>query len=75
MTIEEVPLVEPLLLSAATLGRPRTTDLRSVFNAIQYLLVVGCQWRPSPRCWPPFTTVYFYERRVSGLFDEMQDAL
>ena len=39
-------------------GRPRTTDLRAVLNAIFYLLRTGCQWRQlarpaSPRAQAP----------------------
>jgi transposase len=29
-------------------GRPRTTDIRAVINAIFYLLRTGCQWRLLP---------------------------
>jgi putative transposase len=51
------------------LGRPRTTDLRDVVNAIQYIAATGCQWSLLPRDFPPFTTVqrYFYGRRDGGL--------
>src|ERR1700757_887622 len=41
-------------------GRPRTTDLRAVLNAIFYLLRTGCQWRLLPREFPPWGTVYHY---------------
>jgi Putative transposase of IS4/5 family (DUF4096) len=36
-------LLAPLLPAARTGGRPRTTDIRSVINAIFYLLRTGCQ--------------------------------
>mgnify|MGYP000049355194 CR=1 FL=1 len=29
-------------------GRPRTTDLRDVFDAILYIATTGCQWRMLP---------------------------
>jgi len=50
-------------------GRPRTTDLRAVVNAIFYIAQSGCQWRMLPKDFPPFTTVqhYFYPWRDSGL--------
>ena len=59
------------------LGRPRQTDLREVFNAIEYVLATGCQWRALPRDFPPHSTVmkYFYRWQVSGVFDRMMDAL
>ena len=41
-------------------GRPRTTDLRAVLDAIFYLLRTGCQWRLLPREFPPWGRVYHY---------------
>jgi transposase len=55
-------LVAPHLPPARPGGRPRTTDLRSVVNAILYLLRTGCQWRLMPPCFPPWGTVYHYFR-------------
>jgi putative transposase len=46
--------------SGATGGRPRTTKLRAVLNAIFYVLRTGCQWRLLPREFPPCGTVYHY---------------
>src|SRR5262249_10567349 len=37
-------LIEPMLPAPRPGGRPRTTDLRAVLNAIFYLLRTGCQW-------------------------------
>ncbi|PJN92763.1 hypothetical protein CNY89_26830, partial [Amaricoccus sp. HAR-UPW-R2A-40] len=31
------------------LGRPRTTDLREVMNAILYIATTGCQWVQLPK--------------------------
>jgi putative transposase len=36
-------LIKPLLPAARYGGRPRTTDVRAVVNAIFYLLRTGCQ--------------------------------
>lgn len=41
-------LIEPLLPKARTGGRPRTTSLRDVINAVFYLNRTGCQWRYPP---------------------------
>jgi transposase len=62
-------LLAPLLPGRRRLGRPRTTDLRDVVNAIQYIAATGCQWSLLPRYFPPFTTVqrYFYDWRNGGL--------
>lgn len=55
-------IVAPLLPSARPGGRPRTTCVRSVADAIFYLLRTGCQWRLLPRCFPPWSTVHHYFR-------------
>ena len=53
--------VAPVLPAARPGGRPRTTNLRAVLNAIfYYLLRTGCQWRLLPREFPPYGTVYHY---------------
>ena len=36
--------VGPVLPAARPVGRPRTTNLRAVLNAIFYLLRTGCHW-------------------------------
>jgi putative transposase len=55
-------LIKPHLPEAKTGGRPRTTDLREVLNAIFYLLRAGCAWRLLPHDFPPASTVYGYLR-------------
>ena len=59
------------------MGRPRSTDLRRVFDAIQYMLASGCQWRLIPPCYPPFATVQndFYAWSRGGVLERMLDAL
>ena len=54
--------ISRLLPAARKGGRPRTTELRSVINAIFYLLRTGCQWRLLPREYPAWGTVYHYFR-------------
>jgi len=58
-------------------GRPRTTPLRAVMNAIFYLAQSGCQWRLLPKDFPPYTTVqhYFYPWRDSGLWRQINHVL
>src|SRR5260370_32637773 len=52
-----------LMLPAARRGgRPRTTNIRAVLNAIFYLLRTGCQWRLLPPEFPVWSTVYLYFR-------------
>ena len=58
-------------------GRPRTTCLRRVVDAIFYLLQTGCQWRMLPRDFPPRSTVYGYFRAwiVAGVWAHVHDVL
>src|SRR5271165_646194 len=49
--------IAPVLPAARSGGRPRTTNLRGVLNAIFYLLRTGCQWQLLPREFPPCGTV------------------
>ena len=68
LTDEEWQLIAPHLPPAKPLGRPRTTDLREVVNAMLYVLTTGCQWRLLPTDFPPYTTVqrFFYGWRDDG---------
>jgi len=58
-------------------GRPRKTDLRDVWNAIQYMAATGCQWTMLPREFPPYSTVqyYFYGFGDTGVFDMINEVL
>ena len=77
VTDKEWATLEPMIPKQGRLGRPRQTDLREVFNAIEYVLATGCQWRALPRDFPPHSTVmkYFYRWQGGGVFDRMMDAL
>src|SRR6201982_4027602 len=55
-------LIAPMLPAARRSGRPHTTNIRAVLNAIFYLLRTGCQWRLLPREFPVWRTVYHYFR-------------
>ena len=63
LTDAEFALVAPCLPPPSRLGRPRTTDLRAVLDAIFYLLRTGCQWAMLPKDFPPKSTVFGYFRR------------
>jgi transposase len=73
----EWALIAPFLPAPKRVGRPRTTDLRDVFDAILYIATTGCQWRMLPNDFPPVSTVrrYFYDWRSSGLLREMNHHL
>ncbi len=53
-------IIKDLIPRAIAGGRPRTTNARSVVNAIIYLTRTGCAWRYLPKEFPPWQTVYDY---------------
>jgi transposase len=77
VTDREWELIAPHLPAARTGGRPRSTCLRRVVDAIFYLLQTGCQWRMLPRDFPPRSTVYGYFRAwiAAGVWAHVHDAL
>ena len=68
LTDREWDVIAPFLPPTKRLGRPRTTDLRELLNAILYMARTGCQWRMLPREFPPRSTIqrYFYAWRCDG---------
>jgi putative transposase len=70
-------LVSPCIPPAKSGGRPRTTEIRAVFDAILYLLRTGCQGRQLPADFPPWPTVplYFRRWRMSGVWTRLHRAL
>jgi len=49
LTAAQWTLIEPLLPAAKLRGRRRKLDLRSITNAIFYVLKGGISWRMLPR--------------------------
>jgi putative transposase len=74
---EEWAVLERLIPEAKPGGRPRTTNMREVVNAIFYLLKTGCQWRMLPKEFPHWKTVndYFSKWRKAGLWQKWNDTL
>src|SRR5688500_4543006 len=78
LTEAEWALIAPALPPPARLGRPRTTSLRAVVDALFFILAPGCQWRALPRgLFPPRSTVqrYFYRWREEGLWERLNRCL
>ena len=77
LTDADWAVIKPLMPPRRKTGRPRTTRLRDVFDAILYVATTGCQWRMLPNDFPPVLTVrgYFYAWRNDGLLDEMNRKL
>lgn len=70
LTDREWALIAPFMPPPRRVGRPRTTRLRDVVDAILYMATTGCQWAQLPRDFPPPSTVqrYFYGWRDGGLW-------
>jgi putative transposase len=70
-------ILESLIPAAKPGGRPRSTDLREVLNAIFYLLRAGCAWRLLPHDFPRWQTIYTYFRNweADGTWEVMNRAL
>jgi putative transposase len=60
MTDAEWNVLAPLMPARRRVGHPRIVDLRSVVNAILYILATGCQWRALSKDFPPRSTVQYY---------------
>ena len=70
-------MISRLLPACKPGGRPRATDLRTVINAIFYILRSGCAWRMLPHDFPPYSTVYMYFKqwRDDGTLERIHDKL
>lgn len=77
LSAEEWSVLKPLIPRAKLGGRPRTTDVREVLNALFYLLRGGCAWRLLPHEFPPWQTVYWYWRtwRRAGVWEQIHTVL
>lgn len=58
-------VIKPLIPDSKKGGRPRTTDIREVMNAILYRLKNGCTWENLPKNFPNYKTVFDYYRQWS----------
>ena len=55
MTDAEWALLAPHMPARKAVGRPRSTDLRQVVDALLTVAKSGCQWRQLPKDFPPYT--------------------
>ena len=77
LTDRQWELVEPLIRQARDGGRPRTTSMREVIDALLYSLSTGCSWRMLPHDYPGWQTVYSYYRqwKLDGTMKKMSASL
>ena len=69
----EWPLIAPRLPERKRLGRPPKTEMRSIVNALLYMVRTACPWRLLPKDFPPPSTVqhYFYAWRDNGVLERI----
>src|SRR3954451_1586935 len=77
LTEAEFAILEPLLPTRKTRGRPRSAALREILDATFYVLRGGVRWRMLPDGFPPWKTAFHYFRqwRPSGLWEAINAAL
>jgi len=77
LTDAEWAILEPLIPAAKRGGRPRTTSLRDVLDAIFYILKTGCQWANLPGDFRPYSTVfdYYTQWRKDKVWQHLNDVL
>lgn len=75
LTDEEWQLLRPWIPAGKAGGRPRSTNMREVMNALFYLTRSGCQWRLLPHDFPPWPTVWTFFRvwRKDGTWQNIHD--
>lgn len=78
LTDEQWERLKPLLpLPCGGRGRPLELDLRSVVDAIFYILRTGCQWDELPKDYPNHNSVYYHyaKWRDNGTWRRVNEAL
>lgn len=77
LTDAEWAVLEPLLPSPSPVGRPPTWPMRTIVEAIFYVLRGGVPWRMLPACFPPRQTVYgwFAAFRDAGVWEAVNHHL
>ena len=77
LTDEQWACLEPLMPGPKRLGRKPKYAVRSIVQAILYLLRAGCAWRLLPKTFPPWSSVYGYFRNWirNGLWQQIHDTL
>ena len=56
-------------------GRKRKNSLRTIIDALLYVVKTGCQWRYLPKDFPKWQLVYYYFRKfeATGLIETLHD--
>ncbi len=65
LTDDQWELLEPVFNAPGKRGRKHADDLRTVVDAMLYIVQTGCQWRYLPQSFGPWTRVWSQFRRWS----------
>ena len=74
---DEWRCIGPHLPGPTGQGRPRLHGLRTILNAVFYVLKSGCPWRLLPKDFPPWKTVcdWFRRWRMDGTWERLNAEL
>ena len=77
LTDEHWSMVARYIPAAKAGGRPREVDVRSILNAVMFVVKTGCHWRLLPKDFPKWQNVYRYyaEWRARGVYRKLHAAL
>mgnify|MGYP001578786908 CR=1 FL=1 len=77
LTDKQWKVIESLIPAAKRGGRPRTTDMREMLNAVIYVVKSGCDWRMLPHDFPDWHIVYHYftQWKKDGTWKDIHDTL
>lgn len=77
LTDPEWAVLEPLLPPLSAVGRPPVWPMRTIVDAIFYVLRGGVPWRVLPPCFPPRQTVHgwFAAWQGAGLWEAVNHRL
>jgi putative transposase len=70
-------VIEAIFPAKSTAGRPRVYSIRSIVDAVLYIVKNGCVWRCLPNDFPPWPTVYYYFKiwSIAGLWEILNSTL
>ena len=60
ITRKQFKIILPILEKTKKKTKPRQLDLYNIFNALNYVLTTGCQWRALPKDYPKWKSVHYY---------------
>jgi putative transposase len=74
---QEWNILEPLMPTPSSRGRPQEWPQQEIINGVLYILRAGCAWRLMPHDLPPWQSVYYHfsKWRQDGTWLKLNTAL